>query len=281
MACRDPVEIRPKQPSAKGSPPRTPQYCGSAASFSRHSCSSAPDPLRGARRRRGGRRVPEAGCRGRRVCDACRRDHACTDHARSQGAPARPFRILTRRVATFGDLREYVLRDGWIGEPNLARGRARTGDHRRCRKELVDGTILRTKVPHGLRNEIGIDLFRHILRAQLRVTEEQFWAVVHGAAAAAELAPPGAVAIPGRLVERLLFTVRRPRGRDPRHDARRGAGRVGDLPGSTSVGPVRRRTAASRSAQAPVPEGRSRCSNSAGSSRRQPRARHPWSAGTA
>ena len=110
-------------------------------------------------------------------------------------------------MATFGDLREYVLRDGWIEEPNLARGRARTGDHRRYRKELVNGTILRTKVPHWLRDEIGIDLFRHVLRAQLCVTEERFWAVVHGAAAAAELAPPEAVAIPGRLVERLLFTV--------------------------------------------------------------------------
>lgn len=110
-------------------------------------------------------------------------------------------------MATFGDLREYVLRDGWIEEPNLARGQTRTGDHRRYRKELVDGTILRTKVPHGVRDEIGIDLFRHILRAQLRVTEERFWAVLHGAAADAEPSPPETAAIPGWLVERLLFTV--------------------------------------------------------------------------
>jgi hypothetical protein len=110
-------------------------------------------------------------------------------------------------VATFGDLREYVVRDGWIEEPSLARGRTRTGDHRRYRKELVDGTILRTKVPHGVRDEIGADLFRHLLRAQLRVTEERFWAVVHGAGPADELRPPEATAIPGWLVERLLFTV--------------------------------------------------------------------------
>lgn len=110
-------------------------------------------------------------------------------------------------MAAFDDLREYLLRDGWIEEPNLARGRVRTGDHRRYRKELADGTMLRTKVPHGLRAEIGIALFRHILRDQLRVTEERFWAVVHGSATGAEPPPPGAAAIPGWLVERLLFTV--------------------------------------------------------------------------
>lgn len=110
-------------------------------------------------------------------------------------------------MATFEDLRAYVLRDGWNEEPGLARGRARTGDHRHYRKELVDGTILRTKVPHGLRDDIGADLFRHILRDQLRVTAERFWAVVHGTALEEEPTPPETEAIPGWLVERLLLTV--------------------------------------------------------------------------
>ncbi len=110
-------------------------------------------------------------------------------------------------MATFEDLRAYVLHDGWTEEPGLARGRARTGDHRRYRKELVDGTILRTKAPHGLRDDIGSDLFRHILRDQLRVTEERFWAVVHGTAIQEEPTPPEAGALPGWLVERLLLTV--------------------------------------------------------------------------
>ena len=57
-------------------------------------------------------------------------------------------------MATFGDLKTYVDRDGWTEEPNLARGRARTGDHWRYRKDLPDGTILRTKVSHSLRDEI-------------------------------------------------------------------------------------------------------------------------------
>lgn len=110
-------------------------------------------------------------------------------------------------MATFEDLLKYVLRDGWIDEPNLIRGRARTGDHRRYQKERADGTILRTKVPHSSRDEIGDDLFRHILRDQLRVTEEQFWGMVRGGATILEAPHPPAPTVPGWLIERLLFTV--------------------------------------------------------------------------
>lgn len=111
-------------------------------------------------------------------------------------------------MATFRDLRTFLEHDGWHEEPNLARGRARTGDHVRYRKELPDGTIRRTKVAHALRDEIGPDLFRHILRVQLGVTEERFWAVVKGQASEPEQEPPASEAtIPGWLVTRLLFTV--------------------------------------------------------------------------
>src|SRR3972149_11842479 len=74
-------------------------------------------------------------------------------------------------VATFGDVQKYVQRDGWIEEPNLARGHRRTGDHWRYRKDLPDGTTLRTKVPHSLGDEIGVALRQHILRDQLRTSE--------------------------------------------------------------------------------------------------------------
>lgn len=110
-------------------------------------------------------------------------------------------------MPTFEDLRRYLLRDGWTEEPNLVRGRARSGDHRRYRKELTDGTVLRTKVPHGLRDEIGRDLFRHILRDQLRVDEARFWAVVRGTTGPDEAPAPDAPTIPGWLVERLIRAV--------------------------------------------------------------------------
>jgi hypothetical protein len=117
-------------------------------------------------------------------------------------------------LATFGDLRTYVEQDGWTEEPNLARGRARTGDHRRYQKQLADGTVLRTKVSHGARDEIGTDLFKRVLRDQLRVSEDHFWDVVRGRATEAEpdAAPPHVSTIPGWLVQRLIETAGLPEG---------------------------------------------------------------------
>ena len=111
-------------------------------------------------------------------------------------------------MATFGDLQSFVEHDGWTEEPNLGAGRARSGDHRRYRRDLPDGTSLRTKVSHSLRDEIGPDLFKHILRDQLRVTEDRFWDVVRGGATeGTEAPPPQAATIPGWLVQRLILTV--------------------------------------------------------------------------
>jgi hypothetical protein len=110
-------------------------------------------------------------------------------------------------LATFGDLKTYVERDGWTEEPNLVRNRTRVGDHWRYRKEQADGAVLRTKVSHALHDEIGTKLFHRILRYQLSVDEERFWAVVRGRSI--EPAPPPAILVttPGWLVQRLIFTV--------------------------------------------------------------------------
>jgi hypothetical protein len=111
-------------------------------------------------------------------------------------------------LATFGELRQYVINDGWTEEPNLSRGRRRTGDHRRYFRDLPDGTRLRTKVSHDEHAEIGHDLFHRILRDQLQVTEERFWEVVHGRSGTETQAlEPTVEAIPGWLVTRLLFTA--------------------------------------------------------------------------
>lgn len=110
-------------------------------------------------------------------------------------------------MATFGDLQKYVERDGWTEEPNLARGRRRTGDHWRYRQDLADGATLRTKVSHSLGDEIGVALFKHILRDQLRTSEDRFCEVVRGVAHVSEPPPPQVQTIPGWLVQRLLLTV--------------------------------------------------------------------------
>lgn len=111
-------------------------------------------------------------------------------------------------MATFRDLRTYVSNDGWTEEPNVARGRSRIGDHRRYFRDLPDGTRLRTKVSHDERAEIGPDLFHRILRDQLRVTEDHFWAVVRGRVLAKAEPTTEVAPIPGWLVTRLIFTVR-------------------------------------------------------------------------
>lgn len=111
-------------------------------------------------------------------------------------------------MATFGDLKAYVDRaEGWVLEPNRARRRSKVGDHWRYRKVTRDGRTLSTKVSHSVREEIGPSLFRHILRDQLEVTEDAFWAVVRGRPEIAAALAPAPVPIAGWLVERLIFTV--------------------------------------------------------------------------
>ena len=110
-------------------------------------------------------------------------------------------------MATFGDLKAYVQRDGWTLERNRARRRSTTGDHWRYSKEQPDGSTLRTKVSHSIRDEIGPSLFWHILRDQLHVGETTFWAVVHGRTAPDVAAATTTPSTPGWLVQRLIVTV--------------------------------------------------------------------------
>lgn len=110
-------------------------------------------------------------------------------------------------MATFGDLKAYLERDGWTQERNLVRGRRRTGDHWRYRKDLPDGRVLRTKVPHAVRDAVGPDLFKHILRDPLSVTENEFWAVVRGESTTPRGGGPAPRMIPGWLVQLLVLTV--------------------------------------------------------------------------
>lgn len=111
-------------------------------------------------------------------------------------------------VPTFRDLRTYLEREGWQEVANLARGRRRIGDHRRYRKVLPDGSILRTKVSHALDDEIGSDLLGHIIGDQLRTTMEHFRDVLAGRSTAPTPGPDATIEpIPGWLVMRLIHTA--------------------------------------------------------------------------
>lgn len=106
------------------------------------------------------------------------------------------------RSATWGDLRKFFKADRW----KLDR---RTGDAH-YEKVLGDGTFLRSK--RSLEKDsdsIGPDLFRQILRAQLRVSEADFWqAIRSGKPVTRPSAPlPSPIGLPAWLAESLRREV--------------------------------------------------------------------------
>lgn len=104
------------------------------------------------------------------------------------------------------DLRRFCEIDGWE-ETTGATGRS--GDHRRYRKILPDGTILRTKASHGSGRIEDPDLWRHIWRDQLGLaSEERFWEVLRARRpverTGSKPAPPPGPSIPAWVVAGLL-----------------------------------------------------------------------------
>lgn len=69
---------------------------------------------------------------------------------------------------TFGDLKRYCEKTGWV--------LVRNTDHWYYEKLLPDGTLLRTRVSHAVHREIPRGLWSKILKNQLRISEEEFWA---------------------------------------------------------------------------------------------------------
>ena len=107
---------------------------------------------------------------------------------------------------SYDDLRRFCELDGW---EELSRVRGGTGDDRRYRKVLPDGTILRTKVSHG-KGEIGDPgLWRRIWREQLGLaSEEEFWRALRQGRGVdrggVSQSPPAGPSIPGWVVDELL-----------------------------------------------------------------------------
>jgi hypothetical protein len=48
-------------------------------------------------------------------------------------------------------------------------------DHWYYEKVLANGDVLRTRVSHAVSKEISANLWKRILKQQLRITEEEFW----------------------------------------------------------------------------------------------------------
>jgi hypothetical protein len=106
------------------------------------------------------------------------------------------------RSATWGDLRKFLKADGWRLD--------RTTGDAHDEKLLPDGALLRSKRSVGKdTGAIGRDVFRQILRVQLRVSEADFWATVRSGKPAARPSapPPPAPGLPAWLAERLRLEV--------------------------------------------------------------------------
>ena len=109
------------------------------------------------------------------------------------------------RVPRPDDLRRFCIVDGWVRAAD-APGR-RVSRHEVWTKRLADGRALHTAISKG-RDEYGVPLFAHILRAQLQVTVAQFWSAVDKGEApqrpGVQSSRPQGEPLPFALAERLL-----------------------------------------------------------------------------
>lgn len=84
---------------------------------------------------------------------------------------------MSRKVATRSDHDTFCRTEGWA---RVRDARGRSGTHHVTYELAVpDGRILRTRIPHPVdRSDYGPGLWKHILREQLDVTEQEFWSCV-------------------------------------------------------------------------------------------------------
>lgn len=105
---------------------------------------------------------------------------------------------------TRADHERFCEREGWT---RVRSARGRTGSHH-VTYELVlpDGRVLRTRISHPPdRSTYGPALWAHVLRDQLDVTEEVFWACVRDKVLPTRGAPPRpGTGIPADVVHHLL-----------------------------------------------------------------------------
>lgn len=102
----------------------------------------------------------------------------------------------------------FCRTEGWQQVRN-ARGQAGT-HHVTYEFQLHDGQILRTRISHPVNRETyGESIWSHILRDQLKVDQQTFWACVQDGKKPDRGAPePPSEAFPADLVRQLLTRVR-------------------------------------------------------------------------
>ena len=109
------------------------------------------------------------------------------------------------RLGGAKDVRRFCVVDGWRRKADAPR--RRVARHEVWEKTLADGVTLRTLISRG-RGSYAKGVFAAILKRQLQVTEQEFWAAVDKRRAPARpqapsTRPPGE-ALPFALVRELL-----------------------------------------------------------------------------
>jgi hypothetical protein len=115
---------------------------------------------------------------------------------------------VTWPAPTRKDHEAFCHAEGWQPVPDAL---GRTGTHHITYElHLHDGRILRTRISHPVnRDNYGRELWSHILRDQLDVGQEAFWACVRGGTKPDRGAPePPAEGLPADLVRLLITRVR-------------------------------------------------------------------------
>lgn len=115
-----------------------------------------------------------------------------------------------RRPATRADHQSFCLIEGWT-ERRRATGR-RGSHHINYELPLPDGRILYTRISHPVdRTDYGPSIWAHILRDQLAVSADEFWACVEDKVLPDRQGPTTSVeAIPAGVVRALVVDARIP-----------------------------------------------------------------------
>lgn len=114
---------------------------------------------------------------------------------------------MSRPAPTRADLQRFCVTEGWR-EVRNARGGAGT-HHVTYELTLPDGRVLRTRISRPPdRCTLGPSIWRHILRDQLDVSEDEFWACADNGAKPDRGAPePPKNSIPVEVVSLLIHRV--------------------------------------------------------------------------
>lgn len=88
---------------------------------------------------------------------------------------------MTPASPTWGDVERFLAADGWRQISTGERG-GRRQRHLFFEKLLPGGRLLQTHISHDRRKSIGASRFGAVLRDQLEVSREEFWAAIDAGA---------------------------------------------------------------------------------------------------